>query len=61
MPQLVAIVLIGGVLWVAWRALRREMARVGDELDERDRVKSDQKVEHLERDADGVYRPKKGK
>lgn len=60
MPQLIAIALVGGVVWVAWRALQREMARVGDELADRERTKSAEKVEHLERDADGVYRPRKG-
>ena len=27
MPQLIALVLVGGVVWYAWRAFKREMAR----------------------------------
>ena len=59
MPQLIAIALIGGLGWYAWRALKREMSRVGEEL-KRDEVKTDNQPTALERGEDGVYRPRKG-
>lgn len=59
MPQLIAIALVGGAAWLAWRALRKEMARVGEELHEAERVRNDSPT-RLERGPDGVWRPKDG-
>lgn len=60
MPQLIALALIGGVVWFAYRALKREMARVGSET--RDAERGDKrKVDALEKGPDGVYRPRPGK
>ena len=58
MPQLIALALVGGLGWYAWRALKREMTRVGEEL-KRDDVKADASPTVLEPGEDGVYRPKK--
>ncbi|MCG6858984.1 MAG: hypothetical protein LJE67_13060 [Salaquimonas sp.] len=58
MPQLIALALVGGLGWYAWRALKREMTRVGDEL-RHDEVKANDQPTVLERGEDGVYRPKK--
>ncbi|MFZ1814730.1 MAG: hypothetical protein WBO55_11280 [Rhizobiaceae bacterium] len=59
MPQLLAIALIGLLVWYAWRALKREMARIGDDVE---RAKKSQprkgEVTILEKGEDGVYRPK---
>ena len=57
MPQRIALALVGGLGWYAWRAFKREMARVGDELRGEEAV--DKQVTSLEPDEDGVYRPKK--
>jgi hypothetical protein len=57
MPQLVAVALIGGVVWYAWRVLRREMARIGREMAEQDSKKAAKDVTILEKGEDGVYRP----
>ena len=57
MPQLLGAILIGGVVWLAWRALRREMTRVEKELDRQDSATD---ATRLEQDSDGVYRPKNG-
>ena len=60
MPQLIAIALVGGVAWYAWRAFRKEMARVGGELRDAEKVRvrpDEKKVTQLEKGADGVYRP----
>ena len=59
MPQLIALALVGGLGWYAWRALKREMSRVGNEL-KRDEVKREAQPTVLERGEDGVYRPKQG-
>ncbi len=59
MPQLIAIALIGGVAWFAWRAFKREMARVGDELRNQETVNKERDVTSLEAGEDGVYRPTK--
>ncbi len=60
MPQLIAVVLIGGVVWYAWRALKREMSRINAEVrDAKDVMGNSMKeVTPLEKGADGVYRPK---
>lgn len=59
MPQLIALALIGAVIWYAWRALQKEMARIGDEMKETVRKKEPQgRFTALEKGEDGVYRPK---
>lgn len=58
MPQLVAIALIGGVIWYAWRALKREMARIGNEVAEQEHKSAAGKSTMLEKGPDGVYRPR---
>ncbi len=58
MPQLVAIALIGGVVWYAWRALKREMARIGNEVAEQEHKSAAKHAPVLEKGADGVYRPR---
>jgi hypothetical protein len=59
MPQLLAIVLVGAVIWYAWRALKREMTRVDTEVRGQENNKTIRDVTPLEQDKDGVYRPKK--
>ena len=56
MPQLIGVALIGGLLWYGYRALKREMERVGKETRKAE-VKSKKGTE-LEEGEDGVYRPK---
>jgi hypothetical protein len=58
MPQLVAIALIGGVIWYAWRALKREMGRIGNEVAEHEHKAAAKKAPVLEKGPDGVYRPR---
>jgi hypothetical protein len=53
MPQVIALGLVGGLVWFAWRALSREMKRVGEELNSASRD-----VTPLEQGKDGIYRPK---
>ena len=55
MPQLIAVALIGGVLWYGYRAFKREMERVGRET--RKAEKTRQEVASLKKGKDGVYRP----
>jgi len=57
MPQLIAVALIGGLGWYAWRAFKREMTRVGEQLHDNEPPREKQ-VMSLERGEDGVYRPK---
>jgi hypothetical protein len=57
MPQLVAVALIGGVIWYAWRVLRREMARIGREVAEQESKQAAKDATVLEKGEDGVYRP----
>ena len=59
MPQLIAIVLIGGVAWFAWRALKREMARVGEQLRDEETARAEREGTRLEAGEDGVYRPER--
>ena len=54
MPQLVAIVLIGGLAWYAYRAFKREMERVGRETR---KAEKKQGGKPLEKGPDGIYRP----
>lgn len=59
MPQLIAIGLIAAVVWFAWRALKREMARVDSAVRDQESKADVKEVTPLEKDEDGVYRPKK--
>lgn len=57
MPQLIALGLIGGVVWYAYRAFKRQMASVGEEIKKTEAATIS--VDALEKGEDGVYRPKK--
>jgi len=69
MVQLLALGLIGGLIWYAWNALQKHMQTIGEELDRKHKGSStkspagktsDPKRESdtLELGEDGVYRPK---
>lgn len=58
MPQLIAIGLIGGLVYYAWRALKREMARIGDEVASKEKPNAPLSGTILEKGPDGVYRPR---
>lgn len=67
MVQLVAIGLIGGLVWYAYRALKTHMANIADELEKSEKAKKDKaaqkesksnSADELELGADGVYRLK---
>ncbi len=55
MPQLIAVALVGGLLWYGYRIFRREMERVGRETREAENKASNRT--ELEEGEDGVYRP----
>ena len=55
MPQLIALGLIGGVVWLGYRALKREVARINEETRAAEN-KAKQKTA-LKQGEDGVYRP----
>lgn len=55
MPQLIAIGLIGGVVWYGYRALKREMERINKETRAAESKAKSKTV--LKQDKDGVYRP----
>lgn len=55
MPQLIAIGLIGGVVWYGYKALKREMERINKETRAEEKKTKTQTV--LKQDKDGVYRP----
>ena len=58
MAQLIAIALIGGLLWYGYRALKREMARISAETRKAERKTQETKRgKELVRGEDGVYRP----
>lgn len=59
MPQLIAVVLIAAVAWYAWRALKKEMARVDSAVRDQEQKAEIKEVTPLEKDEDGIYRPKK--
>lgn len=59
MPQLLGLVLIGAAIWFVGRALRREMSRVGEQLRRDERKQDERQVTALEKDEDGVYRPRR--
>jgi hypothetical protein len=56
MPQVIALALIGGAAWFAWRSFKRQMIQVGEEL--RRRENDAREITPLERGEDGIYRPK---
>ena len=58
MPQLIALGLVGGSVWYAWRALKRQMESVGEELRNQETTRDMKTVESLEKGEDGVYRPR---
>lgn len=55
MPQLIAIGLIGGVVWYGYKALKREMARINEETRSAEKKAKSKTI--LKQDKDGVYRP----
>ncbi len=55
MPQLIAIGLIGGVVWYGYKALKREMERINKETRAAENKAKSQTV--LKEDKDGVFRP----
>lgn len=55
MPQLIAIGLIGGVVWYGYRAFKREMDRINKKTRAAEKKAKAQTV--LKQDKDGVYRP----
>ena len=58
MPQLIGIALVGGVIWFGYRALKREMERIGRETREAERkAKEAKRGKELVRGDDGVFRP----
>ena len=58
MPQLIGLALLGGVIWYGYRALKREMERVGRETREAERRAEEAKQgKELVKGDDGVYRP----
>lgn len=66
MPQLIALGLVGGLAWYAYRAFKRQMANVSEELKKNEKAKTAKKakkdvtktIDELELGKDGVYRPK---
>ena len=61
MPQLLLLGLVAAGSWYAWKALKREMTRIDDEL-ERERKAEKRPDATLERDpATGKYRLRQGK
>ncbi|MEM7214076.1 MAG: hypothetical protein AAF423_00935 [Pseudomonadota bacterium] len=58
MPQLIGLALIGGLVWFGYRALKREMERIGRETREAERKAEEAKRgKELVPGEDGVYRP----
>lgn len=61
MAQLIAFGLIGGLVWYAYRAFKKQMAIVQSELNKNDNAKGPKPtkvIDELELGEDGVYRPK---
>jgi len=58
MPQLIAIGLVGGLVWYGYRAFKRQMAAVGEELKKAEKPPAAKDLDALEMGEDGVYRPK---
>lgn len=59
MPQLIATGLVILLVFYAWRVLKREMARIGDEMDQQREPEKQKTGGALEKGPDGVYRPKR--
>lgn len=59
MPQLIAIGLVGLLAFYAWRVLKREMARIGTEMDREKKERAASEGGALVKGPDGVYRPKR--
>lgn len=64
MVQLVALALVGGLGWYAWRALQKHMATIGEELEKSEKTRqkkpaAEVQADELEKGPDGVYRLKK--
>lgn len=58
MPQLIGLALLGAVVWFGYRALKREMERIGRETREAERQAEEAKRgKELVRGDDGVFRP----
>lgn len=63
MPQLIALGLVGGLVWYGYRVFKRQMAAVSEELKKNEKSKQTKKdvtktIDELELGPDGVYRPK---
>lgn len=69
MVQLIALGLIGGLVWYAYNALQKHMKNIGEELDRKQKASgskgnaektagSKRESEVLELGEDGVYRPR---
>ncbi|WP_026381127.1 hypothetical protein [Afifella pfennigii] len=59
MPQLVFLGLLAVGGYVAWKALKKEMARVDNKVREAEKVRAEDRGETLELDrATGRYRPR---
>ncbi|MBL4725894.1 MAG: hypothetical protein JKY83_04315 [Rhizobiaceae bacterium] len=56
MLQLTAFALIGGVVWVGYKAFRTEMQRAADELEKTEQKRQEKQVPSLKEGADGVFR-----
>lgn len=65
MVQVIALGLVGGLAWYAYKSLQDHMGKVGDELKKADGKArkgsggNAKVIDELERGEDGVYRPKK--
>jgi len=57
MIQLTAFALIGGVVWVGYKAFKKEMQRAADELEKAEKKREMKEVPSLKEGADGVFRP----
>ena len=63
MVQVIAIGLVGGLVWYGYRAFKEQMASVGEELKKQDaagkkKPAKTKTIDELEMGPDGVYRPK---
>lgn len=61
MPQLIALGLVGGLVWYGYRAFKKQMEKVGEELKNAEGKAAMKNVDALEKGQDGVYRPKSSK
>lgn len=59
MAQLVAFGLIGGLIWYAYGAFKKQMVKVQEELKQNENSKAPDKIiDDLELGPDGIYRPR---